>query len=116
MSAKFEFGPLFISWVQTLYHKPQARISTNGQISSTFPLGRSNRHGCPLSPGLFVLAIEPLAEARQDPDIKGFQVGQTFHTINLLADDVILYLKTLVTLFPIYKLYLIRMAIFQAIR
>jgi len=92
--AKFGFGQLFISWVQTLYHKPQAKISTNGQISSTFPLSRSSRQGCPLSPALFVLAIEPLAEAiRQDPDIKGFQVGQAVHKINLLADDVILYLK-----------------------
>lgn len=43
---------------------------------------------------LFVLAVEPFAEAiRQDPDMKGFQVGQTVHKINLLADDIILYLK-----------------------
>lgn len=92
--AKFGFGTLFISWVKTLYHKPRAKISTNGLISSTFPLSRSSRQGCPLSPGLFVLAIEPLSETiRQDPDVKGFQVGQTVHKMNLQADDVILYLK-----------------------
>lgn len=35
-----------------------------------------------------------LAETiRGDPDIKGFQVGQTTHEINLLADDIILDLK-----------------------
>lgn len=74
--AKFGFGQNFIDWVRTLYYKPKARITTNGQMSSTFPLTRSSRQGCPLSPGLFVLAIEPLAEAiRQDPDIKGFLVS-----------------------------------------
>ena len=57
--AKFGLGPLFINWVQTLYHKPQAKISTDGQISSTCPLSRSSRQGCPLSPALFVLAMEP---------------------------------------------------------
>lgn len=86
----FGFGPSFISCVRTFYHKLQAEISTNGQILSTFPSGRSSRQGCPLSQALFVLAIEPLAEA-----IKGFQVGHSVHKIkiNLLADDVILYLK-----------------------
>lgn len=91
--AKYGFGQSFINWVKTLYHMPRARITTNGQISAVFPLSRSSRQGCPLSPGLFVLAIEPLAEAiRQDPDIKGFKVGQTTHKLNLMADDVILYL------------------------
>jgi len=90
---KFGFGHLLINWVKTLYHKPRAKIITNGQTSTAFPLSRSSRQGCPLSPGLFVLAIEPLAEAiRRDPDIKGFRVDQTNHEINLLADDVILYL------------------------
>lgn len=43
-----------------------------------------------------MLAIEPLAEAiRQDPDIKGFQIDQTIHKINLLADDVVIYLTNL---------------------
>lgn len=88
---KFEFGPLFIKLIQTLYHKSHGKISTNGQISFTFPLGRSSPQGCPLSPALFVLAIEPLAKTiRNYPDIKGFQVGQTTHKINLLADNFIL--------------------------
>lgn len=91
---RFGFGPSFINWVRTLYHKPQAKISTNGQISSTFLLGRSSRQGCPLPPALFVLAIDSVAEAiRQDPYIKGFQMGQSVHKINLLADYIIVYLK-----------------------
>lgn len=81
--AQFGFGHTFINWVRTLYYNPKAKITTNGQISSPFSLHRSSRQGCPLSPSLFALAIEPLAEAvRRDPDIKGFKVGQTTHKIN----------------------------------
>lgn len=52
---KFGFGAYFINWVKTLYKKPQAKIITNGQMSTAFPLSRSSRQGCPLSPGLFVI-------------------------------------------------------------
>ncbi len=91
--SKFGFGSYFINWFRTLYKKPQAKIITNGYMSTAFSLSRSSRQGCPLSPGLFVIAIEPLAETiRQDSEIKGIKVGQTIHKINLLADDIILYL------------------------
>lgn len=77
---QFGFGHTFINWVRTLYYNPKAKTTTNGQISSPFSLHRSSRQGCPLSPSLFALAIEPLAEAiRRDPDIKGFKVGQITH-------------------------------------
>ena len=41
--ANFGFGPLFFNWVQTLYHKPQVKISAILQTSSTFPLSRSSQ-------------------------------------------------------------------------
>lgn len=91
--SKFGFGSYFINWVRRLYKKPQAKIIINGQMSTAFPLSRSSRRGCPLSLGLFVMAVEPLAEMiRQDSEIKGVKVGQTIHKINLMADDIILYL------------------------
>lgn len=61
-------------------------------MSTAFTLNRMTRQGCPLSPGLFVIAVEPLAETiRQDSEIKCVKVGQTIHKINLMANDVILY-------------------------
>lgn len=79
--------------MKTLYHKPQAKVITHGITSTPITLQRSSRQGCPLSAGLFVLALEPLAQAvRQDPDIKGVQVGQLNHKMSLFADDVILFL------------------------
>lgn len=91
--SKFGFGSYFINWVRTLYKKPQAKIIINGQMSTAFPLSRSSRQGCPLSPGLFVISVEPLAEIiRQDSEIKGVKVDQTIHKINLMADHIIPYL------------------------
>lgn len=102
--SKFGFGGNFIDWIRTLYRKPQAMIATNGQISAPFSLNRSSRQGCPLSPGLFVLAIEPLAEIiRQDSEIKGIKVGQIIHKINLLADDIIIYLSNPFESLPRYR-------------
>ena len=92
----FGFGESFINWVKTVYHNPQGKIVTNGIRPTPITLQRSSRQGCPLSAGLFVLALEPLAQAvRQDPDIKGVQVGQLTHKISLFADDIMLFLTDL---------------------
>lgn len=106
----FRFGASFINWVKTLYHKPQAKIVTNGIMSTPITLQRSSRQGCPLSVRLFVLAIEPLAQAvRQDSDIKGVQVGHLTHKISLFADDIIFFLtdpaRSLTRLQPLLNSY-----------
>uniref|UniRef100_A0AAR2K9T0 Reverse transcriptase domain-containing protein n=1 Tax=Pygocentrus nattereri TaxID=42514 RepID=A0AAR2K9T0_PYGNA len=54
---------MFISWVKLLYSAPRASVHTNNMQSSYFPLFRGTRQGCPLSPLLFSLAIEPLSLA-----------------------------------------------------
>lgn len=58
---RFGFGATFCSWIKIIYTAPQASIRTNKIISDYFSLSRGTRQGCPLSPQLFDIAIEPLA-------------------------------------------------------
>ena len=92
---QFGFGESFIHWIKTLYTSPKATVTTNGITSSTFTLHRGTRQGCPLSPSLFALFIEPLAIAiRQNNNIHGIIVKDVHHKISLYADDILLYLQS----------------------
>lgn len=98
---RFGFGPFFIAMIQTLYNCPTACISTGTVISSQFPLKRGTRQGCPLSPLLFNITLEPLAQAvRQNTFISPIEVKGTKHHISLYADDVLLYLSDLPNSLP----------------
>lgn len=58
---KFGIPPDYLKWVKLLYSTPTARARTGRHISHEYRIGRGTRQGCPLSPLLFVLALEPLA-------------------------------------------------------
>lgn len=91
--AAFGFGQHFIQWVQLLYHAPTAKVSINGWLSDSFPLGRGTRQGCPLSPLLYALSVEPLAQCLcTDPHLTGLRRGTFEERIGLYADDMVLYL------------------------
>uniref|UniRef100_A0A3Q2ZER1 Reverse transcriptase domain-containing protein n=1 Tax=Kryptolebias marmoratus TaxID=37003 RepID=A0A3Q2ZER1_KRYMA len=91
---KFGFGNHFINWLKILYNLPRACVRTNNQISQSFCLQRGTRQGCPLSPALFAIFIEPLAAAmRQTADIKGIPCKNIEHKISLYADDILLFLQ-----------------------
>ena len=94
-------GPEFIKWVMLLYSTPMVRVLVNGCASDAFHLGRVTRQGCPRSPLLFALAIEPLAEAiRCADDITGVRLCGEVHKVALYADDIILFLTQPETSIP----------------
>uniref|UniRef100_A0A803JQP7 Reverse transcriptase domain-containing protein n=1 Tax=Xenopus tropicalis TaxID=8364 RepID=A0A803JQP7_XENTR len=85
--------PTYIQWVKALYAHPLARVRTNFKVSQPFSIKRGTRQGCPLSPLLFALAMEPLAcRVRSDKEIEGLQVKDNIELISIYADDTLLYL------------------------
>uniref|UniRef100_A0A803JST4 Reverse transcriptase domain-containing protein n=1 Tax=Xenopus tropicalis TaxID=8364 RepID=A0A803JST4_XENTR len=90
---KFGIGQKYINMVKLLYNSPNASIRINGELTLPFTLGRGTRQGCPLSPLLFALAMEPFAQhIRSHPTIKGLRIGPIEERIQLYADDTLLYL------------------------
>lgn len=64
-------------------------MQTYDTISPSFPL-----HRCPLSPLLFILAIEPLALWLQsEAGFKGITHRNSVHKVSLYADDLLLYVS-----------------------
>lgn len=95
---RFGFPEAYLKWVRLLYTSPTARASTGRHISRQYTIHRVTRQGCPLSPLLFVLALEPLAVAlRQSAELLGIPIDGTAHLTSIYADDILLYLRDLTT-------------------
>ena len=67
----------YLNIVKTMYDKPTANITLNGEKLKEFPLRSQTRQVCPLSPLLFNIVLEVLATAiREEREIKGIQIGK----------------------------------------
>ena len=61
----------YLNIVKTIYDKPTAKITLNGEKLKAFSLRSERRQGCPLSPLLFNIVLEVLATAiREEKEIK----------------------------------------------
>ena len=85
---KFGFGSDFIQWIKTLFKNSQSCVMNNGNSTGYFNLERGTRQGDPLSPYLFILALEILfIQVRRDSSIKGFRIKQFEMKLTVYADD-----------------------------
>lgn len=101
MQRKPSTGSKFCNWTKLLHEQLSAEVLTNDVVSKAFKISRGCPQGSPLSPLLFILAIEPLVIAvRTHKHIHGIQVGSIDNRISLFADDVILFLKRLDSSIP----------------
>jgi hypothetical protein len=83
---------MYLNIKKTIYDKPIASITLNGEKLKSFPLKSVIRQGCPLSPLLFNTVLQFLARATRQ-EIKWIQTGKEKVKLSLLADDMVLYLK-----------------------
>lgn len=90
---KFNFPTPFINKIMALYTTPSARIKVNGELSEPLNIRNGTRQGCPLSPLLFVLSLEPfLIKIRENSQIKGLRSKYREHKIAAYADDTLFVL------------------------
>ena len=96
---KFNFGPNFRKWIQTLYCNIESTIINNGHTSPYFKIKRGIRQGCPLSAYLFLIAVEILAiKIRSDDKIKGIKINDAEVKLSQLADDMSCFMEDLESL------------------
>ncbi|KAJ8391034.1 hypothetical protein AAFF_G00096550 [Aldrovandia affinis] len=91
------FGPRFIGWVRTLYAGAYSCVQVNGFLSGAVEQAGGVRQGCPLSPLLYVLFMEPFAElVRRDPGVDGVRLpgaaGEVLK-IQQYVDDTTLFVS-----------------------
>lgn len=92
------YGPVFRSWVKLLYNQVSSRIGINIYYSGRVEQLGGVRQGCPLSPLLYFLSLEPLMAAlRAAPSWTGIHLhgGRGMCAkVTAYADDMTLFLTS----------------------
>ena len=92
------FKPEFCRWISMMYHHPQAVVQVNGRGSRVFAVELSVRQGCPLSPLLYVLVLEPLLSRLRDEGTSRSLCGVPFAgpltaRVSAFADDITVFVS-----------------------
>ena len=81
-----------------MYHNPQAVLQVNGRRFGAFAIECSVRQSCPLSPLLYVLALEPLLRRLRDegtsPALRSVPfAGHLAARVSAFADDITVFVS-----------------------
>lgn len=88
-------GEVMQRWIARIYSNPTAQVKANGTLSDPLLISNGTRQGCPLSPLLFALSLEPfLCKIRLNPDMQGIRCGDTQHKISAYAVDMLFTLTS----------------------
>ena len=92
------FQPEFRRWISMMYHNLQAVLQENGRRSGAFAIEPSVRQGCPLSPLLYVLALEPLLRRLRYEGtslaLRGIPfAGRLAARVSAFADDITVFVS-----------------------
>ena len=88
--SEMNFPLQFIALVQGMYTNATAQVRVNGHLTPRFALGRGVRQGCPASPLLYVLSLEPIrllidAIVKREEGGKPEWLPDARHPVNLCA-------------------------------
>ena len=90
---QFNFGPAFISWIETILKDIKSQVKVNGYLTEEINVTRGIRHGCPISALLYVLMAEVLGAAiRENEKIQGVKILNL--KILQYADDTEIFATT----------------------
>lgn len=93
VAAKFGVGSQLEKWLDITYQEKVATVMMEGQGSEKIKSHKELRQGCPLSPLIYNLGLEPLAIAiKAIRAINGVQFQGLELKLSLHADDVLCYL------------------------
>ena len=89
----FNFSEKTIQAIKSLQKNSFPKIVQNGHSSDLIRLGRGCRRGDPISPYIFVLAVELLGvSVRTDKELKSYKIRGKEHKISQFANDTNLFL------------------------
>jgi hypothetical protein len=91
------FGPRWREWVSILFRMTSSRVLLNGQHGPTFSHMRGVRQGDPLSPMLFILAMDPLQRLLDMATTQGIlsplPLATTRWSTSMYADDAAIFIN-----------------------
>ena len=90
--------PPFIGWIKTFYKNISSCVLNNGFATPYFQLKRCVRQGDPLSPYLFIIALELLAiNIRNNNKKRGIKIDQNEVKLVIFADDMTTFVRDTVS-------------------
>ena len=78
--------------VNSMYNNVKSQVIYNNETSSPLTFHSGVRQGCPLSPTLFALVIEPLLNHLR-ARLEGLEIWNINKKVNAHADDIAIFLK-----------------------
>ena len=101
----FNFGTSIKKWVCTFYTNIESAALKNGFLTKWFRPSRGVRQGCPLSPYLFILSAEIMAnKVRQEDGFNGIKILGKELKLSQYADDTNLFCADLASVEKILEI------------
>uniref|UniRef100_A0A803T8M6 Reverse transcriptase domain-containing protein n=1 Tax=Anolis carolinensis TaxID=28377 RepID=A0A803T8M6_ANOCA len=87
---ELDLGTQIQNGINSIYEDQWAKIQINGQETDKIVISKGTRQGCPLSPLIFIMALEILLKAiKKDINLQGIKIDNQDYKYRAFADDVI---------------------------